>query len=50
MEFAAWLLPPVAQRVALSCLVAGPGITVDDPHLTDATAQMATDLLRHNGL
>jgi proteasome accessory factor C len=50
VAFTAWLLPPVAQRVALICLAGGPGIDIDDPTLAAATTQMATELLHHHGL
>lgn len=50
VEFTAWLLPPVAQRVALMCLAGGPGIDVDDSTLAQAVDDMATELLRHHGL
>jgi proteasome accessory factor C len=50
VAFTAWLLPPVAQRVALICLAGGPGIDIDDPTLATAAPTMATELLRHHGL
>lgn len=50
VAFTAWLLPPVPERVALICLAGGSGIDLDDPALADATAEMATELLRHHGL
>jgi len=50
VAFTAWLLPPVAERVALICLAAGPGIDIDDDVLAQAAPAMASDLLRHHGL
>ncbi len=50
VEFTAWLLPPVDQRVALMCLAGGPGIDLDDPALDRAATRMATELLHHHGL
>jgi proteasome accessory factor C len=50
VAFTAWLLPPVAQRVALICLAGGPGIDIDDPTLANAAPDLATDLLHHHGL
>lgn len=50
VAFTAWLLPPVAERAALICLAAGPGIDLDDPALVRATSDRATALLHHHGL
>ena len=50
VEFTAWLLPPVPQRVALICLAGGPGIDINDNTLSDAAAEMATTLLDHHRL
>lgn len=50
VAFTAWLLPPVAPRVALICLAAGPGIDIDDTQLCTAVARTAQDLLAHHGL
>jgi hypothetical protein len=50
VAFAAWLLPPIPQRVAVICLAGGPGIDIDDTALSQAASDLATDLLRHHGL
>jgi proteasome accessory factor C len=50
VAFTAWLLPPVADRVALMCLVAGPQVDLDDDDLVTATRSRARELLAHHGL
>lgn len=50
VAFTAWVLPPVPDRVALMCLVAGPGVDLDDPVLARRTAQRAAELAAHHGL
>ena len=42
--------PTVAERVALICLAAGPGVDLDDAGLGAAVADRASVLLRHHGL
>lgn len=50
VQFTAWLLPPVAPRVALICLAAGPGIDIDDECLCEVVGQRARELMAHHGL
>lgn len=50
VRFTAWLLPPVADRVALMCPVAGSGIDLDDADLDAAVRAAARELLEHHGL
>lgn len=54
VRFTAWLLPPVPDRVALICLVAGltatgdPTVRLDDPALTQVVRDRAAALLAHH--
>ncbi|MCU0300601.1 MAG: WYL domain-containing protein [Candidatus Nanopelagicales bacterium] len=50
VTFTAWVLPPVAERVAVMCLVAGAGTDLDDAALDAAVRQRARALLEHHGL
>ncbi len=50
VRFTAWMLPPVADRVALMCLVAGPGIDLDDADLDAGVGAAARELLDHHEL
>jgi proteasome accessory factor C len=50
VEFTAWLLPPVPERVALICLAGGPGIDINDDTLAQSAPDLATELLHHHGL
>ncbi len=54
VQFTAWLLPPVPQRVALICLVAGltadghAMVRLDEPELRQAVRDRAAALLAHH--
>lgn len=48
--FTAWLLPPLAERVGLMMLLAGPDAYLDDVGLDSHRAELARELLAHHGL